>query len=57
MNDTISKYEIVIEGHVLPLEDQIAMCEAWESGTPWYEAKMAELLALLAERDGLMEVA
>ena len=55
MNEKIrnieNEYSIVVDGHVLGLEDQMAMLEAWESGTPWYEAYLAELLAKKAERD------
>ena len=46
-----NEYAISMEGYVLGLEDQIAMCEAWESGTPWYEAIKAELMEKVAERD------
>lgn len=61
MNNIIAeiekKYSIEQNGYVLGLEDQMAMLEAWESGTPWYEADLAELMAKIAERDARIAMA
>ena len=50
-NEILKEYSIEMSGHTLGLEDQMAMLEAWESETPWYEASLAELKAKISERD------
>lgn len=49
--EILKEYSIEMSGNTLGLEDQMAMLEAWESDTPWYETSLAELKAKIAERD------
>lgn len=47
--DINKEYEIVIDGNVLGLEDQLAMAEAWYADSPWDE--IGAVKAKIAERD------
>ena len=49
MNDINKEYEIEMDGHILSLEDQLAMAEAWFAESPWNE--IAAVKAKIAERD------
>ena len=36
----------------LTIEDEIAMCEAYWYGTPWYEIEMARIQAKMEAQNG-----